>query len=88
MQHFTGTLGNETEDILLPCHHKLRQHERLMLAGKIHQVAQKRGLGMAFGKAEGSLDRAMETIPARQGRMVGNLLHAEVDRAGRFHSLT
>lgn len=43
---------------------------------------------MAFGKAEGSLDRAMETIPARQGRMVGNLLHAEVDRARRLHRLT
>ncbi|CVI57273.1 hypothetical protein AGR7A_Cc70006 [Agrobacterium deltaense NCPPB 1641] len=43
---------------------------------------------MALRKTEGSLDRAMETVTARQRRMVGNLLHAEIDHARRLHRLT
>ncbi len=88
MQHFTGPFGDEAEDIVMPRHHKLRQRKGFLPAGKIHQVAQERRFGLTFGKAERSLDGAMETIPTRQGRVIGNLLHAKIDHTGRLNRLT
>lgn len=71
----------------MPRYYKLWQREGVLPAGKIHQVAQQRGLGMTFGKTERGFYGAVETITARQGGMVGNLLHAEIDRARRLHRM-